>query len=70
MHHPLRSGDRLNDDHMTAEVHRRWGEIVPLAADHGRFFIFNFDGFSHFSLQPNLQLYFSTGSLLVQQVVV
>ena len=26
---PPRSCDRLDDDHMTADVHRRWGELVP-----------------------------------------
>ena len=25
---PPRSCDRLDDDHMTAEVHRRWRELV------------------------------------------
>ena len=25
MPHPPRSCDRLDDDHMIAEVHRRWG---------------------------------------------
>ena len=47
-HHP-RSRDRLDYDHMTAEVHRRWGELVHLVAVHGRLSYFNFDGFSHFS---------------------
>ena len=28
----LLSCDRLDDGHMTAEVHRRWGELVPLIA--------------------------------------
>ena len=54
MPHPTRSRDRLDDDHMTTEVHRRWvgggGEIVPLVAVHGRLSYFNFDGFSLFSL--------------------
>ena len=27
---PPRSCDRLDDDHVTAEVHRRWGELVPI----------------------------------------
>ena len=36
MPHPPRSCDRLDDDHMTAEVHRRWGELVPLVAVHGQ----------------------------------
>ena len=27
----------LNDDHMTAQVHHGWGELVPLVAVHGRF---------------------------------
>ena len=27
MPHPPRSRDRLDDDHMTAEVHRRMGEL-------------------------------------------
>ena len=44
--HPPRSRDRLDYDHMTAEVHRRWGELVPLVAVHGRLSYFNFDGFS------------------------
>ena len=47
---PPRSCDRLDDDHMTAEVHRRWGELVPLVAVHGRLSYFDFDGFSHLSL--------------------
>ena len=31
MPHPPRSCDRLDDDHMTAEVHRRWGELDYVA---------------------------------------
>ena len=47
---PMRSRDRLDDDQMTAVVHRRRGELVSLVAVHGRLSYFNFDGFSHFSL--------------------
>ena len=50
MPNPSRSRDRLDDDQMTVEVHRRWGgELVPLVAVHGRLSYFNFDGFSHLS---------------------
>ena len=50
MPNPPRSCDRLDDDHMTADVHRRWGELIPLVAVHGRLSYFDFDGFSHLSL--------------------
>ena len=43
---PPRSCDRLDDDHMTAILHRRWGELVPLVVVHGRLSYFNVDGFS------------------------
>ena len=34
MARPPRSCDRLDDDHMTVVVHRRWGELIPLAHKH------------------------------------
>ena len=46
---PPRSCDPLDNDHVTTEVHRRWGELVSLVVVHGRLSYFNFDGFSHFS---------------------
>ena len=48
---PPRSCDRRDDDHMTAVVHRRWGELVPLFAVHDRLSYFNFDACE--SLQPS-----------------
>ena len=50
---PSRSCDRLDDDHMTAVVHSRREELVPLVAAHGRLFYFNFDGHE---LRPGLRL--------------
>ena len=35
MARPPRSCDRLDDDHMTAVVHHRWGELVPMVVVHG-----------------------------------
>ena len=43
---PPRSYDCLDDGHMTAVARRRSGRF--------RFSYFNFDGFSHFSLEPTV----------------
>ena len=45
---PPRSYVRLDDDHMTPVVHRRWRDLMPLVAVHDR--LSYFYGFSHFSL--------------------